>query len=211
MVPSKHLLAFALTSPVVIAVPGPSVMFAINCAMTIGRRKALFNVAGNAVGVYVQVIAVAFGVGAIVARSVVACTSVKLLGAAYLVFLGVQTIRRRHSLHDRDTNRLARTRMRVVFDGFLVGIAHPKTVVFFMAALPQFIDRSSGHVTAQLLLLGALFPLIAPVSDRAWTTVAGSARNWLSSPPRRMSTVGAEGGAAMIGIGAVLAVDGKSK
>lgn len=212
MVPTDHLLAFAVTSFVLIAMPGPSVLFTISRALTIGRRGALLTVMGNATGAYLQVVAVAFGIGAMVERSIVAFTVIKLVGAGYLVYLGVRAIRHRHSLSDAVTAaRLAprRTWRRVVADGFLVGLSNPKTIVFFVAALPHFIDRGAGQVTAQLLVLGALFPGIALISDSGWAIAAGTARNWFARSPRRLPAIGGAGGLAMIGVGTTLAVTGR--
>jgi threonine/homoserine/homoserine lactone efflux protein len=210
MLPTGHLLAFAVTSFVLIVVPGPSVVFTISRALTIGRRGALLTVLGNAGGAYLQVVAVAVGIGALVQRSIVAFTVIKLVGAAYLVYLGVQAIRHRRSLSEALATRLAPSRTaRVVADGFLVGVANPKTIVFFAAALPQFIARGAGQLTAQLLVLGAVFPVIALLSDSVWAIVAGTARNWFARSPRRLATIGGTGGLAMIGIGATLAVSGR--
>ena len=100
MVPVSHVLAFAAVVTVLIAIPGPSVLFTISRALTVGRRAALLTVLGNELGLCVQVVAVAFGVGAVVERSAEVITGVKLAGAAYLVFLGVQAIRHRRSMAD---------------------------------------------------------------------------------------------------------------
>ncbi len=210
MLPTSHLLAFIVTSCVVIAIPGPSVMFTVSRALTIGRRGALLTVVGNAAGAYVQIVAVAFGIGALVERSILAYTLVKLIGAGYLVYLGVQAIRHRRALNEAMVGRLVRARSRrIVADGFLVGVANPKTIVFFVAALPQFVDRGAGHLAVQLLILGSVFPLIALVSDSAWAVAAGTARTWFARSPRRMAAVGGAGGLAMIGIGATFAVSGR--
>lgn len=211
MLPTGHLLAFAVTALVVIAIPGPSVMFTVGRALTIGRRGALLTVLGNAAGEYLQVLAVAFGVGAVLDRSIVAFTIIKLVGAAYLMYLGVQAIRHRGALSGIVTagRTPTRARTRVVADGFLVGIANPKTIVFFLAALPQFVDRSAGHLTIQLLVLGAVFTGIALISDSIWAIAAGTARTWLGRSPRRLAAISGGGGLAMIGIGASLAVTGR--
>jgi threonine/homoserine/homoserine lactone efflux protein len=208
--PTDRLLAFALTALVLIAVPGPSVLFTVSRALTIGRRGALLTVAGNAAGGYLQVVAVAFGVGALVQRSVELFTVPKLIGAAYLIFLGVQAIRHRRSLTDALATPPPSTRTRrVLADGFMVGIANPKTAVFFLAVLPQFLDRGAGTVTLQLLVLGAIFYAIALVCDSLWAIAAGSARLWFARSPSRLAAVGGAGGVAMIGIGASLALTGR--
>jgi len=210
VLPTIHLLAFIVTSCVVIAIPGPSVMFTVSRELTIGRRGALLTVVGNAAGAYVQIVAVAFGIGAVVERSILAYTLVKLVGAGYLIYLGAQAIRHRRALNEAMVGRLAPARSRrIIADGFLVGVANPKTIVFFVAALPQFVDRGAGHLAVQLLILGSVFPLIALISDSAWAVAAGTARTWLVRSPRRMAAVGGAGGLAMIGIGATFAVSGR--
>jgi threonine/homoserine/homoserine lactone efflux protein len=206
---TDRLLTFLLTSFVLIVIPGPSVLFTIGRALTIGRGGALRSVAGNAVGAYLQVIAVALGVGALVEESSRLYAVIKFVGAGYLIFLGVQAFRHRHALSQAvagdSTPRSAR---RQFLDGVLVGVANPKTIVFFTVALPQFADRSAGHVPLQLLLLGGFFPLTALVCDSVWALVAGTARTWFANSPRRLSAIGAGGGAAIVGLGVTVAVTG---
>ncbi|SOD71490.1 threonine/homoserine/homoserine lactone efflux protein [Jatrophihabitans sp. GAS493] len=211
MVPTNHLVTFTLTAFALIAVPGPSVLFVISRALVIGRTGALITVLGNALGVYVQVVAVAFGVGAIVERSIAVFTIIKLAGAGYLIYLGVQALRHRRALSAVFDNRPApQSRLRVLREGFTVGLANPKSVVFFAAVLPQFVDRPAGHVPVQLLILGAIFFLVALLSDSLWAVVAGSARNWFARSPGRLATLGGTGGLLMVGIGARLAFSGRN-
>jgi threonine/homoserine/homoserine lactone efflux protein len=98
--------------------------------------------------------------------------------------------------------------LRTVREGFVVGVANPKSIVFFAAILPQFVDSAAGALTAQLLILGAVFLLVALVSDSLWALAAGTARNWLVRSPERLRYLGGAGGLAMIGIGVRLAVSG---
>ena len=210
MLPTAHLLAFALTAFALIVVPGPSVLFTVSRALALGRMAGVATVAGNTVGVYVQVVAVAFGIGALVERSVMVFTIVKLGGAAYLIFLGVQAIRHRQKLAEMLGSRIENKSVaRVMADGFVVGIGNPKAIVFFAAVLPQFVDRPAGQVPQQMLLLGAIFAGIALLSDSGWALVAGSARAWFGRSPRRLELIGGTGGLVMIGIGATLAVSGR--
>jgi threonine/homoserine/homoserine lactone efflux protein len=212
MVPISHILAFAAVVSVLIAIPGPSVLFTISRALTVGRGGALLTVAGNAMGLCVQVIAVAFGVGAVVERSAQILTAVKLAGAAYLVFLGVQAIRHRASMAEALAAQLRPvTALRAIRDGFAVGVANPKTIVFFVVGLPEFTSSAPGHlpVQAQMLILGALFPVIALVLDSVWATVAGTARQWFVGSPRRLALIGGAGGLVMIGLGVSVAVTGR--
>jgi threonine/homoserine/homoserine lactone efflux protein len=210
MLPTGHLLAFTITAFVIIAIPGPSVLFVVSRAVTLGRTAGIATVTGNMIGEFAQVIAVAFGIGPLVARSVALFTVLKLAGAAYLVFLGVQAIRHRRSLSEALGGELERkTVTRIAIDGFTVGITNPKSIVFFAAMLPQFVDRQSGHLPAQIILLGALFAGIALVSDSAWALAAGTVRSWLANSPRRLELLGGAGGLAMITIGARLALTGR--
>jgi threonine/homoserine/homoserine lactone efflux protein len=208
--PTTHLLAFTLTAFLLIAVPGPSVLFTVSRALALGRVAGVATVAGNTAGVCVQVMAVAFGIGALAEQSVLVFNLIKLGGAGYLIFLGIQAIRHRRRLAEALGTRLENKSIaRIVTDGFVVGLGNPKVIVFFAAVLPQFVDRAAGHVTLQLLVLGALFAGIALISDSVWAVAAGSARAWLGRSPRRLELIGGTGGLAMIGIGTALAVSGR--
>jgi threonine/homoserine/homoserine lactone efflux protein len=210
MVPTTHLLAFTLTALVLIAIPGPSVLFTVSRAISLGRVAGVATVAGNTVGAFTQVVAVAFGLGPFVERSVALFTVLKLAGACYLIYLGVQAIRHRRSLAEALGAEVERkTAARLVVDGFTVGVTNPKVIVFFAAILPEFVDRHAGDVPVQIVVLGAIFAGIALLSDSAWALAAGTARNWLASSPRRLALIGGAGGLAMIGIGTRLAFTGR--
>lgn len=211
MPPTSHLLAFTITAWLLILVPGPSVLFTVSRAIALGRTAGVATVAGNTAGAFLQAVAVAFGVGSLVERSVLLFTVLKLAGAAYLIFLGVQAIRHRRSLGEALSATVERkTTARIVADGFTVGVTNPKVVVFFAAILPQFIDRQSGHVPLQIVVLGAVFAGIALLSDSAWALAAGTARAWFTRSRRRLELVGGTSGLVMIGIGARLALTGRS-
>jgi threonine/homoserine/homoserine lactone efflux protein len=206
-----HVLGFALLSVAVIVVPGPSVLFTVGRALTVGRREALLSVLGNAIGAYMQAVAVAIGIGVIVERSVVVFTVIKLVGAAYLVFLGVQAIRHRRKVTEALAAGIPTVLPsgRALRDGFVVGVTNPKVIVFFVVALPQFTNPSGGNVPLQMLVLGVLFPVIALVLDSMWALLASTARTWFSRSPRRLEMVGGTGGLMMIGLGATIAVTGR--
>jgi threonine/homoserine/homoserine lactone efflux protein len=210
MLPTSHLLAFTITAVVFVAIPGPSVLFVVSRSVVHGSGAGVATVVGNTAGVFTQVVAVAFGIGPLVERSVALFTVLKLAGAAYLVFLGVQAIRHRRSLAAALGATIERkTLARIVLDGFTVGVTNPKAIVFFAAILPQFVDRQAGHVPAQLIMLGALMAGIALLSDSTYALVAGRVRAWLAGSPRRMEALGGAGGLAMIAIGARLAFTGR--
>ncbi|MEU1623246.1 LysE family translocator [Streptomyces sp. NPDC005722] len=211
MVSFDRLVAFALVSLVLVVIPGPSVLFVIGRALAHGRRVALTSVAGNTLGSYVLVVAVALGVGPVVERSALLFAALKLAGAAYLVYLGVKALRHRRDLTMVSGNAgAARGALRTLGEGFVVGVSNPKTMVFYAAVLPQFVDRTAGHVTVQMLLLGLVFNMIALVSDSAMGLVAAGARSWFARSPRRLSLVGGAGGLAMIGLGVTVAATGRA-
>ncbi|WP_087873064.1 LysE family translocator [Arthrobacter globiformis] len=208
MLPLQNLLAFALVSALLIAVPGPSVLFVIGRSLALGRRGGLLSVLGNAGGELVQIAGVALGLGVILAESVLLFTVVKFAGAAYLIYLGIQAVRhRRGSPAGPDPSRSATTR-RILREGFIVGATNPKSVVFFVAVLPQFVDHGAGAIPVQLALLGATFLAIALVSDSIWALAAGTARQWFARSPRRVAAVTTTGGVMMIGLGGTLALTG---
>ncbi|MFJ1577045.1 LysE family translocator [Streptomyces sp. NPDC088182] len=213
MVSTDRFLAFAAMSLLVIVVPGPSVLFVIGRALAHGRRTAMATVLGNVIGSYALVVAVALGIGALVERSVTVFLAVKLAGAAYLVFLGVQAFRHRKDMRASAMAAPAgpaRGDLRTVGDGFVVGITNPKGVVFFAAVLPQFVDHSAGHLPVQMLLLGLVPIAIGLVTDTLWGLGAAAARTWFARSERRLSAVGGAGGCAMIGLGVTVAVTGRA-
>jgi threonine/homoserine/homoserine lactone efflux protein len=212
MVSADRLLAFAVMSFLLIVIPGPSVLFVIGRALAQGRRAALRTVVGNTMGGYLLVVAVALGIGSIVERSVLVFTTLKFLGAAYLVYLGVKAFRQRGSLHSALTSDApGYGGWRTVWEGFAVGVTNPKTVIFFAAVLPQFVDRGQGHVVVQMLILGLVFNVIAVASDSVWGLAAATARDWFARSPRRLSMVGGIGGLTMIGLGVSVAVTGRKE
>ncbi|MGI8306785.1 LysE family translocator [Saccharopolyspora hattusasensis] len=191
MVSVDRLLVFAAMSLVIIAVPGPSVLFVVGRALAHGRRTALTSVVGNAIGCYLVAVAVALGVGAVVAQSLVVFTAIKMAGAAYLVYLGIKALRSSRPLAGELPGQTPGLGiLKTLREGVVVGVANPKTFIFFTAVVPQFIDPELGHVPVQMLLLG-LIPI--------------------ASAPRRLAIVQRAGGFAMIGLGLTLAVTGRKE
>ena len=204
---TSQLIAFVFASILFIQVPGPSLLFTIGRALTVGRREALLSAVGNGIGIFGQIIALAVGLGALVAASSTAFTAVKLAGAVYVVYLGVEAIRHRadarRALADVSGPVRSASSWSAIRTGSIVGVTNPKTLVFFAAFLPQFIDVSAP-AAPQLLALGALFCAMAIVSDGCWVIAASQARAWFAHKPRRLDHLGAAGGAMMIGLGATL-------
>jgi threonine/homoserine/homoserine lactone efflux protein len=203
---SSQWLAFVVASLLFIQVPGPSLLFMLGRALTVSLRDALVSVAGNALGLVAQVLLVAVGLGAVVAASATAYTALKVVGAAYVVWLGIQAIRHRGDARvallagERPPERTAAA----LRTGFVVGVTNPKTIVFFVAFLPQF-TAAGSPAGPQIALLGAVFGLLAVASDSTWALVAGRARLWFARRPARLDTMSAAGGVMMISLGATMA------
>jgi threonine/homoserine/homoserine lactone efflux protein len=201
---SSQWVAFLVASILFIQVPGPSLLFTIGRALTVGRREALLSVVGNAIGVTTQAVLVAVGLGAVVAASVTAYTVVKVAGAAYVIWLGVQAVRNRHEAREALEKQVSAKRGHALRIGMVVGLTNPKTILFFVAFLPQFTNASAGHVAVQMAVLGAVFGALAICSDSVWALLAARAREWFARKPARLDKLGATGGVMMVGLGAVM-------
>jgi threonine/homoserine/homoserine lactone efflux protein len=202
VIPSR-LAEYIVAAMVIILAPGPSVLFVIARAIAWGRKTAVFTVAGNVTGAFVLSTFVAFGLGPILQNSDLAYIAVQWGGGLYLVYLGIDAIRHRttHAADMRNQGEVAPSVRRSMRDGFWVGALNPKGLVFYAAVLPQFIDRERGHITSQLIVLGAIFSILAFISDGSWGLLAGTARQWLATDPKRLEKLRATGGTIMIILG----------
>ncbi len=192
------VLGFAAASLALIAVPGPSVLFAISRALVGGRRYALLTVLGNSAGLFAQVVAVTFGLGVILGRDGVAQSALSVGGAAYLAWLGIGALRRREVVSRPLTATLERRSIAPLLDGFIIGASNPKSLLFLAVLLPGFVDEGAGSAAQQMLALGVLFCLIALLSDGAWAVAAARARDALSEHPQRLRWASVAGGTLMI-------------
>jgi threonine/homoserine/homoserine lactone efflux protein len=207
-IPSK-IGEFIFVSVAIIVAPGPSVLFTIARAISWGRKVALFTVIGNALGFFAMAALVAVGVGPIIQNSDLIYAAVQWGGGLYLIYLGIDALRKRRE----HTNEMlesgaaaAPSTLRTIKDGFVVGILNPKGIVFNAAVTPQFIDRGEGKVILQLIILGALFSLLALVLDGTWGILAGTARNWLATNVQRIVLLRSTGGIVMIILGALVLI-----
>ncbi|WP_066909284.1 LysE family translocator [Millisia brevis] len=203
---SGQWAAFLLASILFIQVPGPSLLFILGRVLTVGLRRALLSVVGNAAGLVTQALLVAVGLGALVAASATAYTALKVVGACYVIWLGIRAIRHRGAaraaLADPTPEPAAGASLLV---GYTVGVTNPKTVVFMVAFLPQFTDPGASAMP-QIALLGLVFAVLACASDSVWAAVAGRARRWLAREPRRLDVMGATGGVMLVGLGTTMLV-----
>jgi threonine/homoserine/homoserine lactone efflux protein len=210
VISSGQLLSYAFASFVLIVIPGPGVLFVVGRALAHGRRTAVATAAGHAAGNYVVAACVAIGLGSLLERSAQVFAAVKLAGAVYLVWLGVQAIRHRGSLADAMSSTSGSPAGWLALrDGFVVGVTNPKAFILFGAILPQFVNRAAGHIPAQMLLLAFVSVSIGLVSDSTWGLAASGVRAWFARSPRWFALVGGAGGLAMIGVGVTVAVTGR--
>jgi threonine/homoserine/homoserine lactone efflux protein len=204
-----QLLGFGLAALVLIVIPGPSVVFAISRAVVYGRRVALASVLGNTAGLFVVMTLVALGLGLIVAQSIVVFTVLKLAGAGFLVWLGIQAFRHRRLIQVGDGSRAPLSWRQAVRQGFVVGVSNPKAFMIFAAVLPPFVSADRGPIPLQMFLLGLLAVVIGLVCDSAWALAAARARAWFAASPRRGHAFGAVGGSSMVALGVGMALTGR--
>ncbi|MFM2144454.1 MAG: hypothetical protein RI899_242 [Actinomycetota bacterium] len=203
MVIPSRLPEYIVAAMVIILAPGPSVLFVIARAIAWGRKTAVFTVAGNVTGAFALSTMVAIGLGPILQRSDLAYAAIQWGGGLYLMYLGVEAIRQRrvHAEDMRNQGDIAPGITRSIRDGFWVGALNPKGLVFYAAVLPQFVDREKGNVALQLIFLGAVFSILAFISDGTWGLLAGTARQWLATDAKRLEKLRATGGTVMIILG----------
>jgi threonine/homoserine/homoserine lactone efflux protein len=203
-----QLITFLVASMAIIVVPGPSVLFTLARGVAWGRTVAVLTVLGNSIGTLVLSVIVAVGLGPLLAHSKTFGVILQMAGGAYLLWLGFDAMRHRHE-HARAMAQREGKRPEnfiVVRQGFVVGILNPKSLVFFAAVFPHFVDRTKGNVTVQLLIFGALFSVMAFCSDGTWGVIAGTAREWLSGSTTRLVTLRTVGACVMMTLGLIILI-----
>ena len=174
---------FAVAALVLLLTPGPAVLYIVTRSIDQGWRAGLVSVLGVHVGTLAHIFAAAAGLSALLAASATAFGVVKYLGAVYLIYIGVRRLRDRESRIIQEGG--APTRLRRAFvDGVVVNVLNPKTGLFFLAFLPQFVTEARGHVGEQIVALGVVFVLLGAVTDSLYALTAGSAARWLRGQPR---------------------------
>jgi len=201
-IPSR-LWEYLIATILIILAPGPSVLFTIARAIAWGRVAAIATVIGNAFGMFLVSVLVAFGLGPLLQSSKLFYNGVQWAGGAYLIYLGYSAI----AASKMDAQGMQKTEgskpsfFTSIKNGFWVGVLNPKSIVFFAAILPQFVDQEKNNVTPQLLLLGAIFATIALISDGSYGLLAGTVRSWLAGDVKRLIFMRRFGGVVMIGLG----------
>jgi threonine/homoserine/homoserine lactone efflux protein len=207
----SQLLFFVSAAAILLAIPGPAVLYIVGRSIGQGRNAGFVSALGIGVGTLVHTAAAAVGLSALLVSSATAFNVVKYLGAAYLVFLGIQRLRSRESLGAASENGVARAPLSRVFgQGIVVNILNPKTALFFFAFLPQFIDPARGHVATQIASLGVLFALMGTTSDSIWAFFSSSVAGWLRGNPRWTRNERYVSGGILISLGLVTAFAGSS-
>jgi threonine/homoserine/homoserine lactone efflux protein len=200
----SRLVLFVGAALLLLVVPGPSVLYIVTQSVSHGRRAGMASVAGITTGTLVHIAAATIGLSALLASSALAFDVVKYLGAAYLIVVGIRRLAgleqtaREEAPHPRSLGRLYR-------QGIVVNVLNPKTALFFLAFLPQFVDSTRGAAWSQILLLGLLFAFLGFLSDGVWALVAGTLGERLRNSPRFPLVQRYVSGSVFVGLGAVAA------
>jgi threonine/homoserine/homoserine lactone efflux protein len=205
-------LAFSAAALALIVVPGPAVIYIVGRSVSQGRDHGLVSALGVATGGLVHVLAAALGVSVLVARSAVAFSTLKFAGAAYLVYLGIQKLRRPSQLSAAaNSDEQAAPLGRTYTHGVVVNVLNPKTALFFLALLPQFVDPDRGPTAPQVVVLGLSFVVLALGSDCGWALASSAAATRLRRSERALRHLDRGAGAIFIGLGLLAAVGHRSQ
>ncbi|HXG76785.1 MAG TPA: LysE family translocator [Gaiellaceae bacterium] len=211
MIPDPAGVAvFAAAALALLVVPGPAVLYVVARSVHGGRRAGLASVAGIHVGTLVHIAAATAGLSALVVSSAVAFTAVKVAGAVYLVGLGLWTLLSRRAEQDVALGG-ERTLRRAFAQGIVVNVLNPKTALFFLAFLPQFVDADAAHPWAQIAFLGLLFAALGLVTDSVWALVAGTAGGVLRRSRRFVRVQRYVTGGVFVGLGVTTALAGSGQ
>jgi threonine/homoserine/homoserine lactone efflux protein len=194
---------------VLLVIPGPAVFYIVGRSIGHGRSAGLVSALGITVGSLVHTAAAAVGLSALLMSSAMAFAAVKYLGAAYLIYLGVQKIRREEPFEL--SGRAPSVKLsRIFVQGIVVNVLNPKAALFFFAFLPQFVDPNRGNVAAQILFLGVLFALLGLTTDTFWALTSGTVAQLFRRDPQAMRTQRYVSGGMLISLGVGTAFAGSS-
>jgi threonine/homoserine/homoserine lactone efflux protein len=203
------LAVFVIAALALLVVPGPAVLYVVTRSIHQGRRAGLASVLGIHVGTLVHIGAATAGLSALILSSAVAFTAVKIAGAAYLVGLGVWTLLSRRAEDEVAVGGERRLR-RVFAQGIVVNVLNPKTALFFLAFLPQFVNPNAGTPALRIAFLGLLFGALGLVTDSIWAIAAGTAGRVLRGSRKFLRVQRYVAGTVYLGLGAVTALAGGS-
>jgi threonine/homoserine/homoserine lactone efflux protein len=203
------LVLFAVAALALLLVPGPAVLYVVARSIHQGRRAGLASVLGIHVGTLVHITAATVGLSALVVSSAVAFTAVKVAGALYLIGLGLWTLFSQRAEPDVALGG-ERNLRRAFAQGIVVNVLNPKTALFFLAFLPQFVDPDASHPAVQIAVLGLLFAVLGLVTDSLWAIAAGTAGGLLRRSRRFVRTQRYVTGTVYIGLGVATAFSGSA-
>ena len=207
LISHSSLLLFVTGAAILLVIPGPAVTYIVSRSIAHGRSAGLVSVLGISTGTLCHVLAATLGLSAVLASSALAFQSIKYLGAAYLIYLGIKT------LFQKDESLVESSRgeaklLGLYGQGLLVCVLNPKTALFFLAFLPQFVDPARGHVTLQILQLGILFAVMAWCSDSLYAVIAGTVAERIRGNLRLRRAQRNVSGGALIALGLASAFAG---
>ena len=204
------LFAFSAATLLLLVIPGPAVMYIVTRSATQGRRAGLVSVAGIHLGTVVHVFAATIGLSAVLAASATAFTIVKFIGAAYLIGLGIQSIHAYRLGAAEESKPVVdqRSLQRVFVDGVVLNVLNPKTAIFFLSFVPQFVDPGTLHPIRDVAALGAVFIILGLISDSAYAMAGGWVGVRLRRSPRLQRRKDVLAGATYLGLGAATAFSG---
>lgn len=213
MIDASKLPFFLVAAAILIVVPGPSVLYIVARSLDRGRLAGIVSALGVAAGSLFHIAAAALGLSALLASSAMAFNTVKYLGAAYLISMGLRRLLSRRD--DAAAPVAARPRRlgRMFYEGTLVNLLNPKTALFFLAFLPQFVDPALGPVSIQIMVLGGIFTTMAVVSDSGYALLTGSIGTWIQGRSRFLSLQRHFSGGVyvVLGVATALAGSGRAK
>jgi threonine/homoserine/homoserine lactone efflux protein len=207
LISQSSLMLFITGATIILVIPGPAVMYVVSRSIGQGRIAGLVSVMGIVVGTLFHVLAATLGLSALLASSALAFQATKYLGAAYLIYLGIRTLRREDPQLVEAGSGEQRL-VRIFGQGVLVNVLNPKTALFFLAFLPQFVDPARGHATLQILQLGVLFALMGWCTDSIWALFAGTVAERIRHNVRSRRVQRNVSGGGLIALGLASAFSG---
>ncbi|MGH8237626.1 MAG: LysE family translocator [Steroidobacteraceae bacterium] len=212
VIPSgQNLLLFIGAALVLLLIPGPAVLYVVGRSVSQGRKAGIVSVCGIHTATLIHILAAALGLSVLVLSSALAFNVVKYAGAAYLVWLGFRKLFGPAETPGTNGELTRYSHARLYRDGFLVNLLNPKTALFFLAFLPQFVDVSRGHVAMQITLLGLLLATLGFCTDSAYALLAGTVGDWLKHSRGYVKFERYGSGLLFIGLGVAAAVSGTQK
>ena len=206
--PPHELLLFFTAAAILLATPGPAVLYIVTRSVDQGLRAGLASSSGIATGGLVHVFAAVAGLSALLASSAAAYSVVKYAGAVYLIYLGIRKLREKTATPEEIGDKQPASLRRIYSQGVLVQILNPKSAIFFLAFLPQFVTPARGSVPLQLFALGMLFTVMGFLSDSTWALTSAPAAAWLKGNNAFLRHQKTVSGTVYIGLGLATAVTG---